>query len=93
MADLKFRYEDLKRFCIDIFGKFGFDEKNSEIITDVLLLSDLYGIDSHGTQRLLRYYKHLQTGLILADAKPEVVFETPISAVIDAKEGMGQIVS
>ena len=69
MADLKFRYEDLKRFCIDIFGKFGFDQKNSEIITDVLLLSDLYGIDSHGTQRLLRYYKHLQIAITEASKK------------------------
>ena len=93
MADLKFQYEGLKRFCIDIFEKFGFDRKNSEIITDVLLLSDLYGIDSHGTQRLLRYYKHLQAGLIDANAKAETVFETPISAVIDANLGMGQIVS
>lgn len=93
MADLKFNYNDLKRFCIDIFEKFGFNQKNAEIITDVLLLSDLYGIDSHGTQRLLRYYKHLQTGLIDAKAEAETVFETPISAVIDAKEGMGQIVS
>ncbi|MBE6670586.1 MAG: Ldh family oxidoreductase [Ruminococcaceae bacterium] len=93
MADLKFSYENLKKFCEDIFCKFGFDKRSSEIITDVLLLSDLYGIDSHGTQRLMRYYKHLQTGLIKGDAKAETVYETPISAVIDAKEGMGQLVS
>ena len=27
------------------------------------------------------------------DAKPEVVFETPISAVIDGHNGMGQLIS
>ncbi len=93
MSSLRFKYEDLKRFCLDAFERFGFTKDESAIITDVLLLSDLYGIDSHGTQRLVRYHKGLKSGLIKADAKPETVFETPISEVIDAKEGMGQIVS
>ena len=33
-----------------------------------------------------------ESGLIKVDAKPEVVFETPISAVIDAHSAMGQLV-
>ena len=90
---LKYSYEELNRFCMDCFGKFGFDEKQSRIITDVLLLSDLYGIESHGMQRLARYHKGIEKGLIKVGAQPEVVFETPVSAVIEGNDGMGQLIS
>ena len=42
-------------------------------------------------QRLVRYHKGIESGLIHVDAKPEVVFETPVSAVIDGHSGMGQL--
>ncbi len=88
-----YSYETLKRFCGDAFRSFGFNEADSAIITDVLLTSDLYGIESHGMQRMVRYHKCVEKGMIDIHAKPEVVFETPISAVIDAHEAMGQLVS
>ncbi len=86
------RYETLERLCLDTFTKFGFSEDEAQIITDVLLVSDLYGIESHGFQRLDRYYKAIKRGMIKVDAQPEIVFETPVSAVIDGHDGMGQII-
>ena len=53
----------------------------------------MYGIESHGMQRLSRYDNGLKSGLIKKDAEPEVVFETPVSAVIDGHDGMGQLIS
>lgn len=88
---LHYSYDQLNKFCMDAFTKFGFKEDEARIITDVLLLSDLYGIESHGMQRLVRYHKGIEKGLIKIDAKPEVVFETPVSAVVDAHDGMGQL--
>ena len=87
------KYETLHSFCTEAFQKFGFTEKEADIIQDVLLTSDLYGIESHGMQRMVRYHKCIEKGMIKIDAKPEVVFETPISAVIDAHDAMGQLVS
>lgn len=89
---MNYSYAQLKKFCDDAFEKFGFNKEEAGIITDVLLLADLYGIDSHGTQRLVRYHKDIAKGLIKVEAEPEVVFETPVSAVIDAHDGMGQVV-
>ena len=86
-------YELMERFCVDAFVRFGFSKEEAGIITDVLLLSDLYGVESHGVQRLDRYRKAIERGLIRMDAKPEVVFETPVSAVIDGRDGMGQLVA
>ena len=88
-----YSYEQLKNFVEAAFQKFGFNAEESAVITDVLLLSDLYGIESHGTSRLVKYHKDILAGLIHVDAQPETVFETPVSAVIDAKGGMGQVVS
>ncbi len=82
----------LDKFCMEAFTKFGFNESEARTITDVLLLSDLYGIESHGMQRLVRYHKGIEKGTIKIDAKPETVFETPVSAVIDAHDAMGQLV-
>ncbi len=88
---IKYSYEQLKTFCTDAFMKFGFNQEESDIIVDVLLTSDVYGIESHGMQRLVRYHKGIEKGLIKIDAKPEIVFETPVSAVIEGNDGMGQL--
>lgn len=88
---ITYKYEQLNKFCNDAFKKLGFSESDSQIIADVLLLSDLYGIESHGMQRLVRYHKGIENGLIKVDAKPEVVFETPVSAVVEGHDGMGQL--
>ncbi len=91
MAHMKFQIATLENFCNEAFRKFGFTEEQSRIITDVLLTSDKYGIESHGMQRLSRYHKGIEKGLIKVEAVPEVVFETPVSAVIDGHDGMGQL--
>ncbi len=90
---IRYTYDQLNTFCMDAFMKFGFNQSEARIITDVLLLSDLYGIESHGMQRLVRYHKGIEKGLIKVDAVPEIVHETPVSAVIDAHDSMGQLVS
>ncbi len=84
-------YSVLRQFCVDVFQRFGFTESEAYIIQDVLLSSDLSGIESHGIQRMVRYHKGIEKGMIDVHAKREIVFETPVSAVIDAHNGMGQL--
>ena len=93
MSYVNYSVETLKNFCEDIFEKFGFTRGEAEQITDVLLLADLYGVQSHGTQRLVRYHKSIMKGCVKTDAKPQIVFETPVSAVIDGNAAMGQLTS
>jgi len=92
MGYVYYKSEMLEKFCLDAFQRIGFSKDECQIIADVLLLSDLYGIESHGMQRLVRYHKGIEKGLIKVDAKPEVIFDTPVSAVIDAHDSMGQLV-
>ena len=84
--------EKLNAFCQDAFEGFGFSPEEASIIKDVLMMSDMYGIQSHGMQRVVRYHKGIENGLIDINAKPEVVFETPVSAVVEGHDAMGQLV-
>ena len=93
MAYVTWSLETLEKFCADVFEAFGFSTEEGNQISDVLLTADLYGIESHGMQRMVRYHKGIEKGQIHLDAKPEVVFETPVSAVIDGHSGMGQLIS
>ena len=92
MAYVTWSFDTLNKFCNDAFKAFGFNEKEANVISDVLLTSDLYGIESHGMQRMVRYHKGIAKGLIHVNEKPEVVFETPVSAVVDGHSGMGQLI-
>ena len=83
-------YNKVRKFCIEAFKGYGFSEEESEQITDVLLEADLSGIESHGIQRMIRYHKEITGGMVKIDAKPEIVFETPLSAVIEGNDAMGQ---
>lgn len=93
MGYVNWSYEKLNHFCQDVFESFGFTKEESGIITDVLLTADLYGFESHGMQRMVRYHKGIEKGTIHPKEQPEIVFETPVSAVIDGHNGMGQLIS
>ncbi len=92
MGNVNWSHELLERFCRDVFIGFGFSTQEAQTISDVLLQSDLFGIESHGMQRMVRYHKGIERGLIKVESKPEVVFETPVSAVLDGNHGMGQLI-
>lgn len=92
MSGINLSVEKLRSFCERAFVGFGYSQTDAEKITDVLLLADLYGIKSHGTQRLVRYHKAIENGSVKVDAKPEIVFETPVSAVVDGNSGIGHLI-
>jgi LDH2 family malate/lactate/ureidoglycolate dehydrogenase len=90
----EYRWIDIAKarlFCENVFQSYGFTLNESKTITDVLLRADLYGIESHGVQRLIRYHNEIDSGLVDVAAKPEIVHETAISVVIDARKAMGQL--
>ena len=63
MGYVKWSYDTLSQFCMDVFQAFGFNREESEEIRDVLLTADLYGIESHGMQRMVRYHKGIEKAL------------------------------
>ena len=82
------------RACMErIFEKEGFAAEDARAVADVLMQADLFGIESHGAQRLMYYHRNLQTGSVNVSARPEILRETPVSALIDGHFGMGALVA
>ncbi len=84
---------DLERFVTDVLARHGVAEGEGAITARVLVAADLRGIASHGVARLGRYVKGLKEGYIVAGARFDVREPVPVIGVIDAKNGIGQVVS
>ncbi len=84
-------YEAAQAFTIEMFVRHGFSTKDSHTITEVLLCADLFGIESHGIQRLIRYHHALKAGEVNSCVQPLIVHDTPVSAVMDAQRCIGHV--
>ncbi|MFX0058463.1 MAG: Ldh family oxidoreductase [Candidatus Hodarchaeota archaeon] len=82
----------LQSFIKDVFLSLGVPKKDSEIIADVLITSDLRGIDSHGIQRCKMYYDRIREGIYNPKTNIKIVKESPTTAVIDGGCGMGPVI-
>ena len=91
MGYCKLNVAEVRKYCEDIYQNHGFTEDEARGITDVVLCADLYGIESHGVQRMIRYHNSIVGGHVDPKARMEIVFETPVSAVIEANRTMGQV--
>ncbi|MCR4392434.1 MAG: Ldh family oxidoreductase [Candidatus Acetothermia bacterium] len=85
--------EELKRFVFDVFVALGVSEEDAWICTDVLIASDLRGIESHGVSRLKMYYDWIKKGIVSPRVRFEVVREGPTTAVVDGHCGLGHVVA
>jgi len=85
--------DTLYKFMIAVFTKSGISEKDAQTCADVLIKSDLRGIESHGIGRLRMYYDRLKAGLIEPNVSPTIVRESPTTAVIDGNHGMGMVIA
>ena len=94
MADnvIQIPVETLKSFMKDVFVKLGVPEEEAEICRDVLIASDLRGIDSHGVGRLKMYYDRIKAGIQFTETNFEIVKETETTATIDGHHGMGHVI-
>jgi LDH2 family malate/lactate/ureidoglycolate dehydrogenase len=79
----------LKQCVIDIFTSFGMRQWDAEISADILVESDLRGIDSHGVPRMTFYAQKLRGGMINLNAELKVVRETAATITYDADNGFG----
>ncbi len=85
--------EVAERFMLDVFRALGVPEEDARICADVLITSDLRGIDSHGIGRLKYYYDRIKAGVQFTQTHFEVVKETETTALADGHHGMGQVIA
>ena len=81
----------LRAFMERVFEKEGFAAPDARTIADVLMQADLFAIESHGAQRMMYYHQNIASGSVNVQAVPEIVRQTPVSALMDAHFAMGQL--
>ena len=79
----------LHAFCAGILEACGVTPDEAATTADVLIDTDLRGVDSHGIAHLPLYVRHLLSGSYNPQREITVVRETPSTALIDAGGGLG----
>jgi LDH2 family malate/lactate/ureidoglycolate dehydrogenase len=80
----------LRRVVAAIFEKLGVSPEDAAEGADVLVMSDLRGVDSHGVSNMFRtYVKGYQNGRLNPAPGWKMVRETAATAVIDAERRLG----
>lgn len=88
-----FTEQKLRSFTEAVFLKMGCPEGDAKLAADVLLKSDLRGIDSHGVARLSGYIRLWEKERINATPEIKIVYETATTATVDGDAGLGLVVA
>ncbi|HLQ45320.1 MAG TPA: Ldh family oxidoreductase, partial [Planctomycetaceae bacterium] len=87
-----FTSERLHEFASRVFQHFGIPALDAEQAADILVLSDLRGIDSHGIARLRSYVSMLSIGRINPQPNIRIMRESLSTATVDGDNGLGLVV-
>ncbi|HAP62598.1 MAG TPA: malate dehydrogenase, partial [Cytophagales bacterium] len=78
----------LSDFTRKVFLAMGVPEADAQLATEVLLVADLRGVDSHGVARLTGYVRLWESGRINPKPQIKIVHETPGTATVDGDAGL-----
>jgi len=80
------------QFMIEALVRMGVPRDEAKITSDILITSDLWGVESHGIGHLKMYHYRVKVGHQRATTDLKIVKDTPTTAVADGGNGMGQVV-
>ena len=84
--------ESLHEVVCAIFEKMGVSRSDSEEAANVLTMTDLRGVETHGVSNMLRaYVDQYSSGQVNPNPNWVIERETPGTAVINADRGLGII--
>jgi L-2-hydroxycarboxylate dehydrogenase (NAD+) len=83
----------IEKLIVDVFEALGVPREDARICADVLIASDLQGIESHGVGRLKYYYDRIRAGVQGTTTEIEIVQESETTAVVDGHHGMGHVIA
>lgn len=86
---MKVQVEVLRRQIAAVLGAWGMDKDIIRTTVEVMVETDLAGVDSHGISMLMDYDASRTKGKLNLHARPAVVRDSPVTALIDADAGLG----
>lgn len=84
-------YEKHRAQLKSILLAWGMPEDNADATADILSWADLHGVDSHGISMIPGYDRLRRNGRARMEARPRIVRETPVSALVDGDGGLGHV--
>lgn len=88
-----FTAHQLRTFTTAVFKKMGCTNEDADLAADVLIRSDLRGVDSHGVARLSGYVRLWEKNRINAKPHITIAHETATTATVDGDGGLGLVVA
>jgi LDH2 family malate/lactate/ureidoglycolate dehydrogenase len=86
---MKVAAERIRAQIVSIFDAWGMDPALARTAAEVMVETDLAGVDSHGVSMLMDYDDYRRRGKLNLKARPKVVRDGPVTALIDADAGLG----
>ncbi|MBI2964941.1 MAG: Ldh family oxidoreductase [Chloroflexi bacterium] len=83
------RAPELRQQVIEILRAVKVQQRDAEVTADILLESDLRGVDSHGSGNVVGYATRIQKGLTKAQGNVRILQESPSSALLTNDWGLG----
>ncbi len=89
---MRFAFERLVAFSRDVLVAVDVLPEHAEVTARRLLEADLRGRTGHGLIRVPQYVMRIEAGGINLRPEISVLRETPVSALVDGDNGLGQVV-
>lgn len=84
--------EALRKFTMQLTVKAGAKKEHAQALADLLIAADHRGHFSHGMNRLEYYLEDLINGYNAVDKEPEILKQTPATALVDGNNCLGPVV-
>ena len=81
--------ERVREQIVSILESWGMDPQIVRTTAEVMVETDLAGVDSHGVSMLMDYESSKSKGKLNLRARPHIVKETAVTALVDADAGLG----
>ena len=83
--------ERLADFCRRALQKVGVSQPDATVVADALVMTDSWGVFTHGSKLLYDYVRRIQAGGSCVDQQPVVERQGSAWAVVQANSVMGQV--
>jgi len=93
MSEHTFSAPELMQFASNAYSALGVPHASASLLADSLCQADLWGHQSHGVMRTFWYAKRMQSKATDIYSQPELVTDAGAVAVLDGKNGIGQVVA
>ena len=85
--------ETLRDFVADLYRANGLPAGDAQLVAETLVTADLWGHSSHGVMRAPWYIDRLRSGVMRSVTQPRRLVDAGAISVLDAEDGVGQVVA